>query len=166
MPRLSCQAVGPPLPDDTTINPDDFDVWLGLHRSANNSLTSETRHQSTVVTEILSLLQHTDWRIRMQALSVLPDVITSSTYKQYLPVLNDLLQRDTMSAPLIVFVANTIRRIDEAAGKSLVETAVKMYPGNKYVADAVISNLQGREAAFLQTVRRFIPIRAWLFIDN
>jgi mono/diheme cytochrome c family protein/glucose/arabinose dehydrogenase len=107
--------------------------------------------------EILSLLQHTDWRIRMQALSVLPDVITSSTYKQYLPVLNDLLQRDTMSAPLIVFVANTIGRIDETAGESLVETAVKIYPGNKYVTDAVISNVQGREAAFLQTVRTIHP---------
>ena len=107
--------------------------------------------------EIISLLQHTDWRIRMQALSVLPGVITSSTYKQYLPVLNDLLQRDTMSAPIIVFVANTIRRIDETAGESLVETAVKMYPGNKYVTDAVISNVQGSEAAFLQTVTTIHP---------
>ena len=103
--------------------------------------------------EILSLLQHTDWRIRMQALSVLPEVISKSTYKQYLPVLNDLLQRDTMSAPLVVFIANSIRPIDEAAGESLVETAVKMYPDNKYVTDAVISNLQGREAAFLQKVK-------------
>jgi mono/diheme cytochrome c family protein len=107
--------------------------------------------------EILSLLQHTDWRIRMQALSVLPDVITRSTYKQYLPVLTDLLQHDTMSAPIIVFVANTIRRIDETAGNSLVETAVKLYPGNKYVADAVISNVQGREATFLQTVQAIHP---------
>jgi hypothetical protein len=49
MSRLSYRAIDPPLPDDTTIDPDDFDVWLGLHRSANNSLTSETRHQSTVV---------------------------------------------------------------------------------------------------------------------
>jgi mono/diheme cytochrome c family protein/glucose/arabinose dehydrogenase len=102
--------------------------------------------------ELISLLQHTDWHIRMQALSVLPGVIANSTYKQYLPVLNDLLQRDTMTVPIIVFVANTIRRIDETAGESLVETAVKMYPGNKYVTDAVISNVQDREASFLQTV--------------
>jgi mono/diheme cytochrome c family protein len=104
-------------------------------------------------TEILSLLQHTDWRIRMQALSVLPDVITRSTYKRYLPVLNDLLRRDSMCAPIIVFVANTISQIDETAGKSLVETAVKLYPGNEYVSDAVISNVQSRESALLQTVR-------------
>ena len=103
--------------------------------------------------EILSLLQHTDWRIRMHALSVLPDVINANTYKQYLPVLNDLLQNDTMSAPLVVFIANSIRRIDEATAELLIETAVKMYPGNRYVTDALISNLQGREAAFLQMVR-------------
>ena len=93
----------------------------------------------------------------MQALSVLPEVITMSTYKQYLPVLNDLLQRDTMSAPLVVFIASSIRQIDEAASESLVETAVKMYPANKYVIDAVISNLQGREAAFLQKVTTIHP---------
>jgi mono/diheme cytochrome c family protein/glucose/arabinose dehydrogenase len=107
--------------------------------------------------EILSLLQHTDWRIRMQALSVLPDVISANTYEQYFPVLNDLLQNDTMSAPLVVFIANSIRRIDEAAAELLVETAVKMYPGNKYVTDALISNLQGREAAFLQIVKTIHP---------
>jgi mono/diheme cytochrome c family protein len=107
--------------------------------------------------EVLSLLQHTDWRIRIQALNVLPDVITSGTYKHYVPVLNDLLQRDTMAAPVIVFVANTIRRIDDAAGKDLVERAVKLYPRNKYVADAVISNIQDQEAAFLQTVRTIHP---------
>lgn len=107
--------------------------------------------------EISSLLKHTDWHIRMQALAVLPEVMTSSTYKAYVPLLNDLLQNDTMSAPLVVFVANTLRRIDKQAGDSLVEAAVKMYPRNRYVADAVISNLQGNEGGFLQTVKVRLP---------
>jgi mono/diheme cytochrome c family protein len=103
--------------------------------------------------DILSLLQQPHWPIRMQALSVLPGVITRSTYKQYLPVLHDLLERDTMSAPLIVFVANAIRPIDRMAAESFLKTAVKMYPNNKYVVDAVISNLQDREAVFLDIVQ-------------
>ena len=107
--------------------------------------------------DILSLLQQSHWPIRMQALSVLPGVINRSTYKQYLPVLHDLLERDTMSAPLVVFVANAIRPIDRTAAESFLKTAVKMYPDNKYVADAVISNLQGREAAFLETVTSIHP---------
>ena len=102
--------------------------------------------------EIISLLRHADWRVRMQAFAVLPGAIEKSTYKQYLPVLNDLLQRDSLSAPLVIFVANSIRAVDSRAADSLIEKAVKLYPANKYVIDAVIGNLQGREAAFLKTV--------------
>ena len=103
--------------------------------------------------EILSLLQQSDWHIRLQALNVLPEAITKSTYKQYLPALHQLLLSDTLSAPSIVFVANAIRPFDRSAAESILKTAVKNYPGNKYVSDAVISNIQGREAAFLETVR-------------
>lgn len=102
--------------------------------------------------QLLSLLQRPGPQIRQQALSAIPTILSHNNYKTFLPVLQQLLQSDSLSAPIIVFLANDIRRFDVAAAESLLQTAVKNYPGNKYVADAVLSNLQGRETEFLKTL--------------
>ena len=83
--------------------------------------------------DILPLLQNSDWTIRQQALTL----IDSSNYRQYLPVLNKLIDNnDTLAAPYIAFITNDPKLLTQLSRK---------YPNNKYVADAIISHQVNKE---------------------
>ncbi|MBF9255777.1 c-type cytochrome [Pontibacter sp. 172403-2] len=114
--------------------------------------------------EVLALLKQTAWPLRMQALSILPSVLNKTNYKQFVPVLAQLVDGgDKLAAPYVAFIANYIRPLDEAAANNLLQKLVKVYPDNKYVADAVISNLQGREESFKKEIAAFAPDTALAF---
>jgi mono/diheme cytochrome c family protein len=92
--------------------------------------------------------------LRMQALAVLPSVLTRQNYQQFLPVLDKMLRdRDTLAAPYIAYLGQAIRQFDPQAAKRLQLSVTKSYPDNTYIADAAISGLKGREKAFLDELR-------------
>ncbi|QCR24979.1 c-type cytochrome [Pontibacter sp. SGAir0037] len=108
--------------------------------------------------EVVALLKQPNWPIRMQALSVLPSVLTKSSAPYYVPVLEQMVAgNDTLAAPYVAFLANHIQRFNQVAARGLLQQLVKKYPENVYVADAVISNQQGREKAFQTEVLAFAP---------
>ncbi|MGV3686267.1 MAG: DUF7133 domain-containing protein [Daejeonella sp.] len=100
--------------------------------------------------EVLAMLDHSDWNIKAQALSTFPSVVNSNTYMQYLPVLQKMAkQADTLTAPYVAFQVRTIQAFDQAAASNILLGLADKYPSNQFVADAVISNLKGRESLFL-----------------
>ena len=108
--------------------------------------------------EVLALLRQPTRPIRMQALSVLPSVLSASNHAQYTTALNQLLaQNDTLAAPYLAFVANSLRPFDEKGADQLLQKLVAKYPNDRYVADAVISNLQDRESTFQNEVLASTP---------
>jgi mono/diheme cytochrome c family protein/glucose/arabinose dehydrogenase len=102
--------------------------------------------------DILPLLQQTDHQIRTQALAVLPEAMNKNNYRRILATLNELLQNDSLSAPTVVYVAGYIRKFDKSAAEALLATAVKKLANNKYVADAILNNFEGREAELLKKI--------------
>ncbi len=99
--------------------------------------------------EVLAMLNHNDWNIQAQAFSTFPSVINADTYTQYLPVLQKMAQQaDTLIAPYLAFQVRTIQPFDQVAANNILMGLSNKYPSNLYVTDAVISNLNGREAAF------------------
>jgi mono/diheme cytochrome c family protein len=108
--------------------------------------------------DILLLLQQSGQQIRMQALSLTPSVINKSNYHQFLPVFNQILDKDdTLAAPYIAFITNTIQAFDPAKAHELLITLARKYPNNIYVADAIISNLYNKEAAFYKETLALNP---------
>ena len=108
--------------------------------------------------EVGALLKQPVWPIRMQALSVLPSVLNKTNYRQYVPVLEQMVAgNDTLAAPYVAFVANYIRPFDKGATDNLLQEIVKKYPADEYVADAIISNLQDREEIFQKKIAAFAP---------
>lgn len=108
--------------------------------------------------DVLTLLKQTSWPVRMEALSVLPSVISKDTYKQYAAALNQLVaQNDTLAAPYVAFLASHIEPFDKAAANGLLLDLSKKYPKNRYVTDAVISNLQDHEEAFKHELTASLP---------
>jgi mono/diheme cytochrome c family protein len=112
--------------------------------------------------EVLASLKQPVWPIRMQGLSVLPSVVNKTNYRQFVPVLEQMVaSNDTLAAPYIAYIANTVQAYDKAAATNLLQQVVKQYPDNKYVAAAVISNLQDREEAFQSEVLAYAPDTAF-----
>ena len=99
--------------------------------------------------DVLPLLQQNEWKIRMQGLSVLPSVLNKKNYKQFSGVLKKMIdQNDTLAIPYIGFLVQAIQPASPAAARQLLVTLTKKYGTNVFVADAIISNLQNKEAAY------------------
>lgn len=108
--------------------------------------------------DVLTLLQDTSWTIRMQALAVVPSILNKKNYRQFLPVLQEMISKnDTLAVPYIAFLAHSVQPLNFAAANKLLQNILKKYPSNIYVADAVISNLQNKEAAFYKKLLAINP---------
>lgn len=108
--------------------------------------------------EVLSLLTTKNAVIRVQALSVLPSVINAVSSKYYVAALEELLaEGNAQMAPYIAFLSNYIRPYHPDAAENLLIKLVKKYPGDRYVATAVISNLAYREESFAATIAKSVP---------
>jgi len=114
-------------------------------------------------TDVYPLLEDTDWHIRVQALSVMPSLMDKDTYGNFLPFLEGMLARkDSLAAPYLAFLAGAIRPYDEGAAHDLLRGLARVFPNNVYVADAILTNLQGLEAAFMNELLVDIPDTATL----
>lgn len=108
--------------------------------------------------DVLDLLQEPLWQIRMQALTVLPSVVDRSNYSQFAAALQRMVAcNDSLAAPYVGFVTNSIKKFDLAIVDDILLKLVKKYPDNVHVADAVVSNLENREATFKEIVAKTVP---------
>lgn len=108
--------------------------------------------------EVLALLRSAEWPVRMQALTVIPSVISLSSAPQYTAALQQLLDSgDELAAPYIGFLAADLKPYNEKAANGFLVDLAKKYPNNAYVTDAVISNLAYREEAFKKSLASVIP---------
>jgi mono/diheme cytochrome c family protein/glucose/arabinose dehydrogenase len=101
--------------------------------------------------DVLPLLQQADWTIRMQALSVLPSILKTNNFGQFLRIFDKMIDaNDTLAAPYLGFLAHSIKPYDPNAANRILSALIKKYPSNIYVADAVISNLENKENEYLK----------------
>jgi len=99
--------------------------------------------------DVLPLLKNPDWTLRMQALSVLPSIMTRENHKEFLPVLFAMLDdNDFLAAPYLAFLSPFVKVFDQVAASKLLLDLSKKYASNSFISDAVISNLLNKEAAF------------------
>ncbi|WP_214072896.1 c-type cytochrome [Mucilaginibacter sp. dw_454] len=108
--------------------------------------------------QVLALLQSANWKIRMQALTASPRIIDQNNYSRFTPVLAQMVANsDTAAAPYVGFVTSVIQRYDRKAADGVLFSLARKYPKNIYVADAIVSNLQGREEAFQKEMLAALP---------
>jgi mono/diheme cytochrome c family protein/glucose/arabinose dehydrogenase len=107
--------------------------------------------------DINPLLTSTNWKLQAQALSALPSVMNKKTFRQFLPLLHQLAdKKDTLIAPYLAFITQTIKPFDLVAANELALKLVRLHPNNIYVADAIISTIKGREELFAKQVSAMV----------
>ncbi|MEO5995423.1 MAG: c-type cytochrome [Chitinophagaceae bacterium] len=103
--------------------------------------------------DITPLLKQSSWQIRMQALNVLHSVIDKKNYATYAPLLKTVsMMNDSLSAPYIAFLAQSIQPLDKVMANRLLMGVIKQYPQDIYVADAAISSLKDKESDFIKAL--------------
>ena len=107
---------------------------------------------------VVKLLQHNNDKLKIQAIGVLPSVMDNRTYKEYLPVLRELIaENDSTLAPYLAFQMNAIKPYDETAATDMLLTIASNNADNQYVSEAVLSNLHDREQAFFKRLKSKSP---------
>jgi mono/diheme cytochrome c family protein len=107
--------------------------------------------------DIMPLINQANGKLQVQALSTLYSIMNKTNYKQFLPLVNRLVDKsDTLIAPYLAFLSQTIKRFDPVYSNKLALKVATKYPNNKYVADAVVSTLKGKEEVFAKQVRSMI----------
>ena len=86
-------------------------------------------------TDVLPLLEHPFWPVRMNALNALSSVITRDNFRVFLPVLESMARTDTLSAPLIAFNIPALRKFAPRPADNLLRKIMLQYPENEFVAD-------------------------------
>jgi mono/diheme cytochrome c family protein/glucose/arabinose dehydrogenase len=103
--------------------------------------------------EVLAFINRPDWTFRMQGLTAVPSVISKDNYQKFTNALDLIVSSgDTLSAPYVAFLAPFIKNYDSAASMDLLKKLSLAYPDNRYVSDAVVSNLQDDEESFLTSL--------------
>jgi mono/diheme cytochrome c family protein len=101
------------------------------------------------VSDVLPLLQENNEAIKSQALSVLPSLLDKKNYRIFLPIFEEIVNsNDSINAPYVAFLAHFIKPFNSEKSRDLLISLIKKYPDNKYIVDAVISNLQDDETAW------------------
>ncbi|MBX2921535.1 MAG: c-type cytochrome [Chitinophagaceae bacterium] len=108
--------------------------------------------------EVMSLLGHPDGAVRSHAVAVLLSVMDKNNYKEYAPVLKQMIQqKDSIVAPYIGFLAKKAGSIDPKDAREWLLALAVTFPGNAFVADAIISNLENEETLFYRKIVKAIP---------
>ena len=101
--------------------------------------------------EVLGLLNKPAWPLRMEALTAIPSVISKDNYQKFSAAFDQILSKnDTLAAPYLAFLAPWIKKFDQKAATVLLTRIAVAYPQNRFVSDAVVSNLQDDEEEFLK----------------
>ncbi len=102
---------------------------------------------------IIPLMNKTDWHIRAQAITAASSIIDIDNYKAFIPPLEALVENaDSLTAPYIAFTVQKIRNFDASAGEKILYALAKIFANNTFIADAIISNLEGEEDLFLKKI--------------
>ena len=99
--------------------------------------------------EALSWIRQSAWTFRAQGLYASAAVITPGTYQQFATAFDGIVDSgDTLAAPYVALLCKSIEKFDQNASRGLLNKLAIKYLNNRYVSDAVISNLQDQEELF------------------
>lgn len=108
--------------------------------------------------EVLFLLKSSENAVRLQAISVIPSVMSGSSYLYYANALTQLVKaKDEAIAPSLAFVANSFKSYNAAITQNLLIDLARKHPDNGFVAAAIISNLVQGEEDFAKVIASVVP---------
>lgn len=108
--------------------------------------------------DVMILLKHADWKVRAEALAAASSVVNANNYKQFAAAMQQMITgNDTLTAPYIAFQLHCISAFNQPVADELWMAIARKYPGNRYIADALISNIEKKENIFYKKIQAIAP---------
>ncbi len=108
--------------------------------------------------DVMILLKHADWKVRAEALAAASSVVNANNYKQFAAAMQQMItDNDTLTAPYIAFQLHCISAFNQPVADELWMAIARKYPGNRYIADALISNIEKKENIFYKKIQAIAP---------
>jgi len=99
--------------------------------------------------DVLTLLPKASGQVLEHALMLVPAVMNASNLKDFAPHLESIAARkEVRSSITLTYILPTVAKYDEKLSNDILYRIANDFDNNVYVADAVISNLEGKEAVF------------------
>ncbi|CAL1519228.1 c-type cytochrome [Chitinophaga sp. MM2321] len=112
--------------------------------------TLEGLHQLTYA-DIAGILQQDDAGLKVQALAALPSILSASSVKPVVAVLDTLSGQPEM-APYVAYLLPALTKLDKGSASRLETKLFKAYAHDRYVSAALVNNAENREQALLKQV--------------
>lgn len=104
--------------------------------------------------DVQVLLRHSRWEVRAQAIATLPSLASGESPQSLMDLIEkSLATRDSLVLPHAALAAAALVSEYPAGLTSRMEQWAVRFAANPYVADALISGLQGREQQLMQSLR-------------
>ena len=108
--------------------------------------------------DLAPLLKHADWRVRAEALAAASSVVKANNYKQFAAAMQQMIAgNDTLTVPYIAFQLHCISAFSQSMADELWMSIAGKYPDNRYIADALISNIEKKENIFYKKIQAIEP---------
>lgn len=103
--------------------------------------------------DVLALLPKASGQVLEHALMLAPALMNASNMKDFAPNLKAVAARkEARSSITLAYILPTVAEYDEKLSNDILYQIANAFHDNVYVADAVISNLQGRETEFHERI--------------
>lgn len=103
--------------------------------------------------DILPLFNHSDWHVKVQALTAASSLINGENYRDFIPSLEQLMEtKDVQVGPYLGYLIQKIEAFDQSTSSKLIDKLLTTYPKSKMVSAAIISGLEKREDIFLNSL--------------
>ncbi len=106
--------------------------------------------------DVETVMRQSNPYLRVQALAALPAVINPQQLDKVLKLITPL-QQSVLQAPSIAMLLPYIKALNAPAAAKLQTELLHSYAGDRYVADALISNMAGHEQELLDQVTEWSP---------
>lgn len=107
-------------------------------------------------TDLERVLASGDRSLRLQGIAALGAILNKENYKTFLPLISKLSREtDSLAAVYAAYVNGRLLTFNVGAAEENWRHILSRQVGNKYIIDAIISSISGKERHFLQTYNAF-----------
>ena len=105
--------------------------------------------------DILPLFNHSDWHVKVQALTAASSIINTENYHDFIPGLEQLMEtEDIQVGPYLGYLIQKLNDFDQSTSSKLTDKLLITFPQNKMVSAAIISGLENKEDLFLNRLAK------------
>ncbi|WP_118193953.1 DUF7133 domain-containing protein [Albibacterium indicum] len=117
--------------------------------------------------DIRELLNSSERELKIQALTAMSSILDENNVNDFAEIFSNIIQtQDSISATYLAFQLGHIRSVQPKLAQQLREDLTETFPQNRFILDAIISTLSGREKSIYDNLGETKKDTSLLFVKK